>query len=216
MVCIVGLLSCCSDGKEDNAVPLQVEQPEFTIYLMNRGIHTGLIIPVNKITKSIIAAMVCFDKAEYVDFGWGDEVVYQTSNETCCMDLRAVAVPSPSVMRVEFFPDDPLNLLEWSDYTVAFRLAPTQFRNLCVYIDQGFTRDVNKQLIKTSMTSSGNVVFFKSVYTYCGLNTCNTWVADALESSGLDISSCMVITEKGLYNELKRTGIVLKAREPGF
>lgn len=206
-------VSCCSGGKTDGTSPVSGEQPVYTVYLMNRGIHTGLIIPVNELSIKNVAALKYFEKAEYIDFGWGDEEVYQARVETFCMDLRAVIIPSSSVMRVEVFPGEPENLAAWSGYTVAFRLTGAEFLKLCSYIDSGFTRDGNGQLIRTSVKSGGDVVYFKSVHTYCGLNTCNTWDADALKSSGLDVSSFMVITEGGLYDEVKKAGIVIKARE---
>ena len=213
MACIVAAFSCCSDRNADRAVSIPEEKPAYTIYLMNRGIHTGLIVPVNDLSKSSIAALEYFKKAEYVDFGWGDEEVYQTRHETWCMDLRAVIIPSSSVMRLEFFPGDPESLSTWSGYTVAFRLTETGFRKLCVYIDSGFARNSSSRLIKTSSGSGGDVIFFRSVHTYCGLNTCNTWAADALHSSGLEVSSFLVVTEGGLYDELKKSGTVIKARE---
>ncbi len=204
------LLCCCTIRPG-----LNYEEPSgiYTVYVMSRGIHTGLVIPVNPISRSRITALEFFEKAPYVDFGWGEEVVYQARNETFCMDLKAVAVPSGSVMCAEAVNSDIDFMVGRSDYAVEFRLNEDEFVKLCLSIDKSFTRDPDNRLIKTSVRSGGAVIYFRSVHTYCLFNTCNTWIAEELSHVVPGISSCMVITRGGLYDRIKERGKVLKSSQ---
>lgn len=207
LTCLAQLLCCCTmkSGLDDDPSPRI-----YTIYLINRNIHTGLIIPVNELSKSSITALKYFENASYIDFGWGEEVVYQAPEETLSMDLKAIMIPSSSVMRLNGLDLDIKYLVGWCDYAVEFRLTEDEFRRICRFIDNSFTRGPDNGLIRASVHSGGNVIYFKSVHTYCLFNTCNTWIADALSQSVPGISSFMVITKYDLYDEIAEKGIILK------
>lgn len=204
------LLCCCTvqHGLDGDA-----SLRTFIIYVVNRDIHTGLIIPANETSKKTITALKFFENAAYVDFGWGEEVVYQTPNETLSMDLKAIFIPSSSVMCAEGLTLMIDMLIGWSDYAVEFRLTDKEFTDLCLFIERSFMLDSDNQLIKTSVRSGGDVIYFKSVHTYCLFNTCNTWIAEALSRAVPGISHFMVITKSGLYDEIKEHGTVLKRRK---
>ena len=201
-------LCCCTVQPGLNDDPsLRV----YTIYIINRDIHTGLIIPVNAVSRKNITALMFFENAAFIDFGWGEEVVYQTPNETFCMDVKAVTIPSSSVMCAERLVLNIAMLAGWSDYAVEFKLTEEEFGRICMFVDKSFTRDPDGRLVKTSVRSRGDVIYFKSVHTYCLFNTCNTWIAEALSQSVPGISPFMVITRRGLYDEIKDRGTVLKS-----
>lgn len=183
------------------------------IYVVNRNIHTGLIIPVNETSKKSITALKFFENAAYVDFGWGEEVVYQTPNETLSMDLKAIFIPSSSVMCAEGLNLEIGLLVGWSDYAVEFRLTEEEFRSICIFIESSFIRGSDNRLVTTSVRSNGSVIYFKSTHTYCLFNTCNTWIAEALSRAVPGISPFVVITKSGLYDEIKDHGTVLKRRK---
>lgn len=203
-------LCCCTiqPGPVDDS-SLRV----YTIYIINRDIHTGLIIPVNAVSKKNISAIMFFENAAYIDFGWGEEVVYQTPNETLSMDAKAIFIPSSSVLCAEGLNLNLDMLVGWSDYAVEFKLTEEEFGRICMFVDKSFTRDTDGRLIKTSVRSGGDVIYFKSVHTYCLFNTCNTWIAEALSQAVPGISPFMVITKSGLYDEIKDKGTLLKRRK---
>lgn len=207
LTCLAQLLCCCTmkSGLNDDSSPRI-----YTIYVINRNIHTGLIIPVNELSKSSITALKYFENASYIDFGWGEEVVYQAPVETVSMDLKAIMIPSSSVLCVRGLNLDIKYMVSWCDYAVEFRLTEDEFRKICRFVDNSFSRDQDNSLIQTSVRSGGDIIYFKSVHTYCLFNTCNTWIADALSQSVAGISPVMVITKYGLYDEIAEKGIILK------
>lgn len=207
------LSSCISSPEESISGNDDVVQKTFPVYVISRGIHTGLIIPVNSIAKEIITAAVYFENSEYIDFGWGDEDYYQKhGSDKFCLGIKAVLLPTSSVMRAEGRNGMPENLIQWSDYSVQFNLTENSFIKLCRYINKSFRRDSGNNLIETSRKHKGGIIFFKSVYYYHAFNTCNTWAARGLQHAGLDVSSFFVITADDLYDEVKMKGVVLKEK----
>ncbi len=208
-IMLLHFLCCCTthmDQAGDHALR------NYDVYVINRGIHTGLVIPVNTISKRSIDAMGEFPDATFVDFGWGDEEVYQTPDETLCMDIRAVLIPSSSVMCARAIHTGIGIQVERSDFAVRFMLAEDEFTRLCMFINSSFTRDGENRLIKTSVRSGGNIIYFRSIHTYCLFNTCNTWIADALSLVVPGVSPFMVITRDNLYDEIRDRGELLKKK----
>jgi len=205
------LLSCKSsvENKIDhNAI---ISEQRYPVYIMSSGIHTGLIIPVNTFSVEKITAVNFFRDYKFIDFGWGDEDYYQKpGGGKFCLGVKAVALPSSSVMRVQGFSNAPDDVARWSDYAVQFALDTGSFIRLCEYIENSFRKDKRKALMETSRKRNGEIIFFKSVYYYHGFNTCNTWAARALNRAGLDISAFMVITADDLFGEVKEKGVILK------
>ncbi len=205
------LLSCKSSAENKIDHNTIISEQQYSVYIMSSGIHTGLIIPVNTFSEEKITALKFFKDYKYIDFGWGDEDYYQKpGGGKFCLGVKAVALPTSSVMRVQGFNSKPEDVSRWTDYAVQFDLDTGSFLRLCGYIDKSFRRDEKGDLIETSKKRDGEVIFFKSLHYYHGFNTCNTWAASGLKSAGLDVSAFCVVTSEGLFNEIRDKGIVLK------
>lgn len=210
LLAVISFCSCSSPVFKHLQKSGASAKSPYKVYIISKGIHTGLVIPVNDITLNRISSSEFFAQSEYIDFGWGEEYFYQHSGAGVCMGIRAVLLPNSSVMRVEGFSGILNELVGWSDYTVMFNFTQDEFSRLCGYIDESFTRDPEGKLIEVSRKSGGEILFFKSVYTYWGLRTCNTWAAQALKVAGLDVTPLFVITAGGLFNAVKDGGVILK------
>jgi len=210
IICLF-LLSCKSSAENKIDHNTIISEQQFSVYIMSSGIHTGLIIPVNTFSEEKITALKFFKKYKYIDFGWGDEDYYQKpGGGKFCLGVKAVALPTSSVMRVQGFNSRPEDVARWSDYTVQFNMDSGNFIRLCGYIDKSFRRDERGDLIETSRKRDGEIIFFKSLYYYHAFNTCNTWAARGLKSAGLHVSASSVVTSEGLFNEIRDKGIILK------
>lgn len=206
-------LSCKSSLEKETEYNREISGQQYSVYLMNTGIHTGLIIPVNTFSEEKIIALKFLKGYKYIDFGWGDEDYYQKpGGGKFCLGVKAVALPTSSVMRVQGFNNSPEDVAPWSDFALRFDLNTDSFRRLCEYIDRSFRRDEKRGLIETLRKRNGEIIFFKSVYYYHLFNTCNTWAARGLNHSGLDISSFMIITAEDLYKVARSGGVILKGQ----
>ncbi len=201
-------LSCSGGEKLNKDIAVNISSDQIIVYIINSSIHTGIIIPVDSESISRISALKYFKDFQFADFGWGEEFVYQHPDENYCFYAKAVLLPNSSVISVEGY-SSVSGMINWSDFTVKLTLSTDQFMKLMDFIDKSFKRENNEPII-TSKKHSGDVIFFKSVYRYHMFNTCNTWVAKALEIAGLDVSPFFVLTSGQLYKEIKDNGTVLK------
>lgn len=207
------LVSCKSTAENKIVHNTIISEQRYPVYIISSGIHTGLIIPVNTFSEEKIIALKFLKGYKYIDFGWGDEDYYQKpGGGKFCLGVKAVALPTSSVMRVQGFNNSPEDVAPWSDFALRFDLNTDSFRRLCEYIDRSFRRDEKRGLIETLRKRNGEIIFFKSVYYYHLFNTCNTWAARGLNHSGLDISSFMIITAEDLYKVARSGGVILKGQ----
>jgi len=209
---ILVLISVSCSGGEQVSIPGMQENQSgiYTVYIVNNNLHTGIIIPVNSVTSGIIPALKYFQNSAYADFGWGEEVFYQNPSNSFCLGARAILLPNTSVIRVEGYKDIEDISVNWNDFTIRLELNAGQFSKLAEFLNKSFLTEPGNDLTITSKKRSGNVIFFKSVYRYYLFNTCNTWVAKALNAAGFDVSPFFIITRGQLYDEIKNSGTVLK------
>jgi uncharacterized protein (TIGR02117 family) len=202
----------CAESKKINRdEKVNTTSGEYTVYIINNNIHSGIVIPVNNESLKGITALYYFKDFQFVDFGWGEETDYQDIEENYWHDVKAVIMSNPSVTRVQGYRSVDDLFVDQSDFTVKLSLSKDQFTKLIYFIDGSFTKDAANGLIITSKRYSGEVIFFRSPYRYHLFNTCNTWVAKALQSCGLPLSPFFVITAGQLYNKIKDQGIVIKS-----
>ena len=185
-------------------------QQSHQVYLVKSYWHTGIMFTVNEELVSPIPVISNFDDYKFVDIGWGDEEFYQHPNPDYLLGAQAILVPTSSVIRIEGKNSSIDRIIEWSDFCIRFDLNNEQFTKLCNYINNAFEKDENENRIVSLTKSNGRITFYKSHMKYHLFNTCNTWVAEALEESGFDISSSNVITAENLFEEVSKFGVVLK------
>jgi uncharacterized protein (TIGR02117 family) len=211
LLCMQITLSCTAADKTQKDDDSGTLSGQYTVYIINNHLHTGIIIPVITESAQLINALEYFRNYDYADFGWGEEDVYQNPVENYCLDVKAVMLINSSVVRVEGYNGTVNSLVTWSDFAVKLTLSHEQFQQLCSFINNSFKKDSKNGLIITSQEQLSRIIFFKSVYKYNLFNTCNTWVAKALKNSGFNISGFFIITSGQLYNSIKVHGTVLKS-----
>jgi len=200
----------CSGSENPGIIPDGRSIPEqYSIYIINYSFHTGIVIPVNNESLNAVTALVYFKQFSFTDIGWGEEKFYQNPGDNYCMGARAILLPNRSVLRIEGYSSRD-NFILWSNYVVQIYLTKEEYLKLLAFISQSFAKQ-GSDLIIASEKHSGEVIFFNSIYRYHLFNTCNTWIAEALKVSGLDVSPFLTITAGQLYDEIKDKGRVIKA-----
>jgi len=207
---IFGFTLCSGSEKSNSIREYNPDSGQYTIYIINYSFHTGIVIPVNEESINSVAALDYFKKFSFADIGWGEEKFYQNPDESFCMGARAVLLPNNSVLRIEGYNSSG-DFILWSNYVVQLNLTKEQYIKLLKYINESFLKTGSNNTVIASENNSGSVIFFRSVYKYHLFNTCNTWIAEALKISGLDVSSFLTITAGQLYDQIKDKGRVIKA-----
>ena len=186
------------------------ERDSISIYLVKANWHTGLMIPVNDFTKKILPVLSYFEGFEYVDIGWGDAEFYQSPGFNICLAAYAILLPTPSVIRIDGYKFPIERVIEWREFAIQFVLTKDRFLRMADFINQSFKYNDHKEVIISSRDKEKPIIFFKSVHYYFFMRTCNTWAAEAIQSTGFEIDTFGLVTAGQLYSKLSRFGKILK------
>lgn len=189
------------------------ERDSINIYLVKVNWHTGLMIPVNDFTKKILPVLSYFDGFKYVDIGWGDAEFYQSPGFNICLAVNAILVPTPTVIRIDGYKFPIERVIEWREFAIQFVLTKERFLRMADFINQSFKYDDYKKVIISLRDKEKPIIFFKSVHYYFFMRTCNTWAAEAIQSTGVEIDTFGLVTAGQLYSKLSRFGKILKKYE---
>lgn len=173
-----------------------------TVYIVNHGLHTGVVLP-KKDAAPYMHSFDDFKSARYLEIGWGDETYYQAEKETLWMGIRALFWPSNSVLHVAALQTDPIAYFP-NNEVVQLKLSKTGFIRLVEFIDNSFTLNEKRQIIKLGNGLYGTSRFYRAEGTFHLFNNCNTWSAKAISSSGFPISTFYVFTAGNIMYQLKQ------------
>ena len=74
------------------------------VYVVNHGWHTGFVVPASAIHKTMPELKQRFENAQYIEFGWGDNKFYQAEEITSGITLKAIFLPTDSVVHAVLVP----------------------------------------------------------------------------------------------------------------
>lgn len=167
--------------------PVQAGQPARTIYVLHRGLHTGVIVKAADVAAWAWPQSLAFPGAEYLEVGWGDTQGYcypLTSGSAC----RAMFYSQGSVLLVHAFTNTVT--AEYGGIVsemIAVQLSPRGFDRMCDYIGATYALDASNRPVPMPTAHPGEN-FFRARGHYWMLNNCNDWTAGALREAGCPIS----------------------------
>lgn len=185
---------------------------EKVIYLVKIRWHTGIIFKTDQVDTSRWKFIDDFKEYEYVDVGWGDEEFYQHPGFDIELAVRALFINTRSTLRISGFNRSIDKYLRSTDYAEKMTLTDGAYDRLCSYIQSAYITEENKPVI-LSEQFGGGVKFYEAKGYYNVFNTCNTWIARALNSAGYKIDEDIIMSEQ-LFRETVRYGIFIKV--PGY
>jgi len=170
------------------------------IFVINHGIHAGIILKVEDINSSIWKVDTMFKEFEYIEIGWGDEDFYKSSDPSVWMTLKAGLFPTSSVLHLRAISQYKLNRFS-KDKIVKLSISKEEFDKLSLFIENSFAKE-NGKFIVLSKGLYPESLFYISSKTYHIFNTCNVWTAQALESAGVNITPFLSITTNNLFSQI--------------
>lgn len=196
----------CSPG-EDFISERSKEDHPYTVYILNQGWHTGIIIKVSDVDESVFPEINNFRHGEYLDIGWGDEEYYRIPGVDLKLAARALFSPTSSALKIRTLNIPVETYYKTFRYCVSFDLSENEFKTLCKYISNTFLKMKSEPVL---LENRNNIIYFyKAEGDYHLFNTCNTWVADAISSSGIPIETSLVVSASDLFDSVKDYGKVL-------
>ena len=93
---------------------------QISIYVVNHGWHTGIIIPAEHLSESLRFVKEDLGRGKFYEFGWGDKGFYQSDEITAWLAIKAIFWSTPSVMHVVKFHSSPSDYFRSSDVAKIF------------------------------------------------------------------------------------------------
>jgi uncharacterized protein (TIGR02117 family) len=182
LLAAVSFLHGCALQPISTGAPAACQSPR-TLFVVRHSWHAGIVMERKDLVALIPLLAGDLGEEGYVEVGWGEERFYQARETTVGMALRAVLQPNPSVLQVvplpraarEYFPQSELAELQ---------VEEEGYRALAAFVAESFTRTPGREPIRLSPSLYGNGWFYRAEGSFHALNTCNTWVARAMEKAG--------------------------------
>lgn len=188
-------------------------EPTKSIYLVSHGWHAGIVVKRADIPAGVFPQHHDFPDAEYLEVGWGDRDYYQRQDPHLGIVLKAVLLPTASVLHIVGFSGSvPSNFLQ--SEIIRIDLSDRGFERLCTYIEKSYAKDASGKNRPLGTGLYGNSRFYLSRDIYHAFNTCNVWTARALRAAGCPIIAALAIEVDDLMSKAAAFGEVIQPR-PG-
>lgn len=195
---ILFLLSGCSTFMKWDNLPTSKEH-ETTIFVVNHGWHTGIVIEGSHLGSELSFLEEHFGKSNYYEFGWGDKGFYEAKEITSKITMRAIFWPTQSVMHIVSLPVEPQHYFPHSS-TTAVNISTNGLAKLKSALAASFKKE-NQDVVRTKNGLYGTSLFFEGVGKYYITNTCNTWTAKMLKTTGAPVSSFLTLTASSVMSQ---------------
>ena len=172
------------------------------IYIVNHGWHTGVIIPQHLAVHIDTAIVERFTAYQYLEIGWGDAGFYQSESITTGLALKALLLPTESVVHIAGFNQDPFTYFNKSDIH-AFEIPGEGIAHLMQFLKNSLAVE-NGKVLTLGLGLYGDSQFYRGFGRYHLWNTCNTWTAKAAHSAGIPIHPVFKLTAESVMNALDK------------
>ncbi len=170
-----------------------------TIYFVQHDWHSGLAWAQRD--KENFGAEAWKD-APFVEVGWGDRQFYFAGDQSIPSMLRAVFIPSDSVLHVTSFAEPPEQFFKFP--VLPIELSEVGFQNLLAYVKQTFVlNEKGDRIAAIGKGQYGVGNFYAAVPRYFSAFNCNTWAAEALRQAGVAVCPNRALFAKNLAEQLK-------------
>ncbi len=191
LLMFIVITACSSFNKTCDSVTNRDEKSADVVYIISRGWHTDIAIPVKELGKDLAFYAKIYPGAKVIIFGYGKKTFVTAPPQTISEYILG-PVPGPAVIHTIGIRATPLEAYPPED-TIAINLPPGGAAALSKFISDDLARDAeNKPRVVAKSTDPAGL-FYAAISEYNLLHTCNTWAIDALHSAGLNISSDGVI-----------------------
>jgi len=179
--------------------------PHKTIHIVSHGFHTGVIVSRADIPTNTWPAQKDFGGYDFLEVGWGDDDFYRAEKVTTRITLKAVFLPTSSVLHVVGFNGSPRENFPESKI-IKVELSERGLARMCGFIDAAYTRDSNGNVIPLGSGLYGVSEFYQANGSYYFPRTCNYWIAAALRSAGCPTAPAISPSATCLMWQVKQFG----------
>lgn len=172
-----------------------------TVFVVYDSWHAAIVLRKEDLSTTTLPELADFPDARFIEFSWGDKDYFPDPDSGFSMALKAAFWSSGSVLHLVGFDDEPRQFYPKADI-IELRLLRPNFDRLVGFVSEGFLRPNSNGRAQASPGLYSYSRFYPSNRKFSLLNTCNTWVAQTLETAGLPVSASRVITAGQLSEQI--------------
>jgi hypothetical protein len=178
--------------------PVESGTARKTVYVVHHGgLHTGLTVKRSDILPGHWPASADFAHSRYIEIGWGDDDGYRKPL-TSGIATKALLGDPQTVLFADGFNEPIRSKYRGPNFTVlAIELSEAGIMRLCDHIQQTYALDSNG---KPMPLGNG---WYRARGTYSAFNTCNTWIARALQKAGCPVDATLCLTAGQLLGRVR-------------
>lgn len=167
------------------------QKKEIPIYIYTNGVHTDIVMPVKNGLHDW-SAKIPFSNTKsketdyrFVGIGWGDKGFYLDTPTWADLKFstafKAAFWLSESAMHCSYY-----KTMKEGEDCKRIMISRNQYKDLVKFVDEKFDKDANGNyvVVPTNAVYGNNDAFYDAKGTYSFLDTCNTWVNNALKAAG--------------------------------
>lgn len=208
---IVALVCPGCVGPMSGVFPPASGEPAETIFVVNHGWHTGIVVPIDRLPAEVLPPWDAALKSKYLELGWGDDGYYRAEKVTSGMTVRALFGNNPSVLHIVAM-NAPPDAAFPSSGVIRITLSADGFDRLCAFLAGSYALGEDGKPIDLGKGLYGKSRFYRATDYYYFPNTCNKWTARALRAAGTPITPFYAITAGNVFDQCRKFGTVV--REP--
>jgi len=164
-----------------------------TIYVGGHTRHASIIVDRRDFDPGRSIASPGFLTKDWLEFGWGDADFYQAKGESVLLGLKALLLPTDTVVHVHGFNGAPAANFPKTEI-IELRLTAADYADLLEFLKASFARDAAGNVEPLGRGLYDLSEFYVGTGTYSLFRTCNTWAAEALAAGGFPIDPADVGT----------------------
>ncbi len=168
------------------------QQPKSVrVYVFSHGWHTGIVMQagdIKKLTSIDWLDQLTAGDSDYLEFGWGDEQAYRVKVVRTGTIMKAMFLPTKSVVHLERFNEPPY--VHYSDSQLeTFDVTPAQLESMLSVIEKTISKDASGKLLNIGSGVEADSTFFRAKKLYFIGRSCNMWTAKVLKAGGINARS---------------------------
>jgi uncharacterized protein (TIGR02117 family) len=184
---VVALLAGWLAGCAATPVAGPVPHGEATIYVVGRGWHTDIGLPVDEVTGPLASLERDFPGVRFMVFGFGERAYYMERKEGSG-EMLAALLPSKSAILMTALNAPPTEAFEDHE-VVALHLPRDAVARIAARLWDGLEKHADGLPVRLADGPYVGSMFYASTETYDGFHTCNTWTALVLRDAGLPMNT---------------------------
>ena len=185
-----GCLAGCAALPTDALVP----NGEATIYVVARGWHTDIGLPMDEVAGPLVSLRHDFPGVRYMVFGFGERQYYM-AHDAGSGQMLAALFPSKSAILITALLATPIAAFA-DQSVVTLHLPRSGAARIAMRLWDDLERSADGSPTRLADGPYVGSAFYASPETYDALHTCNTWTALVLREGGLPMDTHVLFADQ--------------------